>query len=222
MEVCNMAKIKAILFDFDGTLANTNGVVLESWKHVYEFLKMPLPQDTVIFKTFGENLEESFEKAFPNQNIEKLLKVYRTYMQEIFCKKVTLFDGMGELIKTLKEQGYKLGIVTSRYWSMLKEMGYDCEELHLMDTIISGDEVKEHKPHPMPCLKAIENLKVLPNEAIMVGDSSLDILCGKNAGLFTVLVAWSVCCKKEDAKGDKKPDFVIEKPKELLSILEKF
>ena len=215
-----MKKIKAVLFDFDGTLMDTNRIVLESWYHVYDTLGVPRDPDEKIVRTFGESLQDSLAAYFPGHDPEELLKVYRSYQQHHFRDLVHPFEGMPELIHELKDRGYKLAIVTSRLWQTLKNNCYDFRDEAYFDVIVDQNDTKAHKPDPEPCLIALRKLGVAADEAVMIGDAKYDTLCAKNAGVTSVLVAWSLACPPEKAVGDAKPDFIIEKPSDLLEILE--
>ena len=76
--------ITTILFDFDGTVANTNGLILDSWQHVYRTLSGREAAEADIKATFGEPLAVSMEKAFPNTPVEEAIDIYRTHQKDIF------------------------------------------------------------------------------------------------------------------------------------------
>ena len=131
---------------------------------------------------------------------------------------VTIFEGVYDTIKTLKENGYKIGIVTTKL-SDVVNMGLRLTKLdEFFDVIVALDHVKNAKPDPEPVLMALEQLGSSPEEAIMVGDNSHDILAGKNAGTKTAGVAWTL--KGRDFLASLQPDYLLDNMSDLLTILE--
>ena len=109
-----MKPITTVLFDFDGTIMNTNDVIIESWQHLFrtvEGKERPLED---IYQTMGEPLYVTMEKIIPGITVEEGVTIYRSFMIENFFKMIQPFPGMPELLETLKEKNYKTGLVTSR------------------------------------------------------------------------------------------------------------
>ena len=129
-------------------------------------------------------------------NLAPLRNEYSNY-EECFKDKIKAFPGMAELIKGLKEKGYKTGIVTSRLREStligLESMGL----LAYIDEIVTVEETDIHKHHPEPALICLDKLNRMAGESLMIGDSDFDIGCGNNAGMTTVLVGWSATAKSE-------------------------
>ncbi|MCF0150568.1 MAG: HAD-IA family hydrolase [Firmicutes bacterium] len=215
-----MSKIKAVLFDFDGTLIDTNQLVLDSWHNVYKAYGITPPADEVLTATFGQPLEDALAEFFPEYPVEESARHYRSFQQDHFSGTARLYEGIPQLLQELKARGYLLAIVTSRLWASLKSNKYEFHQQDLFDAIVSQEDTDVHKPQPEPCLIALRKLGISPEEAIMVGDSRLDILCGKNAGCKTALVGWSVAFPPETATGEAKPDHIIYHAQELLELLQ--
>ena len=211
--------IRAVLFDFDGTVANTNRLVLDSWQHTYRTLTGREEEEAVIRATFGEPLPVSMEKAFPDTPTEEAITVYRDHQKDIYEEMIEPFDGMPELMKALKEKGYLVAIVTSRMRNTtmvgLRKFGV----LEDIDCIVTCEDTDKHKPDPEPVLIALERLSVSAEEALMVGDSMFDIKCARNAGVKTVLVEWAEAATEEDRTGSDAPEYIIDRPEDLFEIL---
>lgn len=209
--------IDTILFDYDGTLMDTNEVVLQSWQHTFRTLKGKEEDPGVIRKTFGEPLVMTLAKLFPETPVEKSLDIYRSFQREVFADFVEVFPGMLELLQTLKDKGYRLGLVTSRTkdttWSGLEHYGMD----KYFDAVITAGDTDKHKPDPEPILITLDRMGAVPSQAIMVGDTMFDLLCAKNAGVKSVMVDWSVTMT-EDEKSQA--DYTIGTATELMDILE--
>lgn len=211
--------IRAVLFDFDGTVANTNRLVLDSWQHTYRTLTGKEAEEAVIKATFGEPLPVSMEKAFPDTPTDESIAIYRGHQKDIYEEMIEAFDGMPELMKALKEKGYLVAIVTSRMRNTtligLRKFGV----MEDIDCIVTCEDTDKHKPDPEPVLIALERLSVSAEEALMVGDSMFDIKCARNAGVKTVLVEWAEAATEEDRTGSDAPEYIIDRPEDLFEIL---
>ena len=216
-----MSSIDTVLFDFDGTVMDTNNVILMSWQHTFMTLRnREEPQENLV-KTFGEPLEMTMKKFFPDVPVEESVNIYRSFHHDNFSKLIKLFPGMEELITEVKRRGYKTGLVTSRLLRTTME-GLDKYGLKdRFDTIITAEDTTKHKPDPQPINIALEKLGFAAERAVMLGDTTFDMLCAKNAGVKAILVSWSLALAGKTAEelGEARPDYIIEKPEELFDII---
>ncbi len=214
-----MNKIKAVLFDFDGTIADTNEIILKSWRYIYKEYLGRVCRDEEVVGSFGEALADTLKARFPDVDLDEILNKFRNYQHSFFAEEVTLFSGMKELVQELKRRNYLTGIVTSRTKSqtMVGLQKFNMEEL--FDTFVSCEDTPAHKPDPAPCLIALKRLGVEPKDAIYIGDSRYDIQCAHNAGMQAVLVDWTICLPKEDRNGINRAEYTIMKAEELLDII---
>lgn len=211
--------IDTVLFDFDGTIMDTNNIILMSWKHTFKTLKNREEKQEVLVKTFGEPLEDTMKKFFPDVPLEKALETYRSYHRDNFGDFIKLFPGIKELLAKVKSLGYKTGLVTSRLRQTTVQGLEKYKILKYFDTVITADDTSAHKPNPEPIEIALRKLGSKAENTVMVGDTMYDILCGKNAGVGVVLVGWSVAIKDEADFEGNVPDYIINKPEELLEII---
>lgn len=215
-----MTKINTVLFDFDGTIMDTNNVILQSWQHTFRTLEGKERPEEEIYSTFGEPLNITMQKLLPQIPVEEGVAVYRSYHYSHFTDLISVFPGMLELLKEVKRRGYKIGLVTSRLLHTT-EIGlkkYEMEQY--FDAIITCEDCKKFKPDPEPVIIALERLGSAPEESVMIGDSMFDILCAKGAGVKTVLVNWTLGVSEEEKTGENSPDHIIETAESLLDILE--
>ncbi|WP_160677829.1 pyrophosphatase PpaX [Clostridium sp. C8-1-8] len=208
--------IKAVLFDLDGTLLDTNELIINSFKYTFKSMLNIDVSDEEITKNFGSPLYVSF-KNYTEDRIEEMIKVYRDYNEERHDTMCYAFDGVEILLSSLKQMGIKLGIVTSKRRS-LAEKGLKIAGIYdYLDIIITPEDTENHKPHGEPALKACKELGISTKEAIMVGDSHFDIMCGKNAGCYTCGVEYTalpITYLKE-----QNPDYFVKRPEELVDVV---
>lgn len=206
---------RALLFDFDGTLLDTNELIEQTFLGVLDkfFPGRYKAEDVIHFN--GPPLSETFSAIAPNQ-IDELIAAYRELNLELHDELVKEYDGVRETIRILKSRGHKLAIVSTKRRPTIERglaiMGLRQE----FDLIIGLDDVTHAKPHPEPVQLALEKLGVQPEEALMIGDNSHDIEGGKNAGVRTAGVAWSA--KGEAFLAKFGPDYMLTHISDLLEI----
>lgn len=214
-----MKKKDTVLFDFDGTVMDTNNVILMSWQHTFQTLENRREDERRLFKTFGEPLETTMKKFFPHVPVEESIEIYRSFHRDNFGELINLFPGMKELLAEVKIRGYKTGLVTSRLeQTTLQGLEKYCIKDYF-DVLVTADDTKKHKPDPEPINIALERLDSSPKNSIMVGDTMYDILCAKNAGVDVALVAWSAALKEDEDFNGSEPDYIIHRAEDLLDII---
>jgi pyrophosphatase PpaX len=210
------SNITTILFDLDGTLIDTNELIISTYLHTLEkyFPGKYGREDVLPF--LGPTLHEVFGAMDP-ERVEEMVLEYRTYNLANHDALVKEFVGVMETIEILKKKGYKLAIVTTKREDVafkgLRLMNLD----PFFDVMIAYDHVKKVKPDPEPIFLALEKLGSKPEETLMVGDNFHDVLAGKNAGTKTAGVAWTI--KGRDYLAKYEPDYMLENMTDLLSIL---
>ena len=100
-----MKKFDTVLFDFDGTIMNTNEVILRSWQHTFQTIEHRDEDVAKIIKTFGEPLEVTMKKFFPDVPVDEAVEIYRSYHRDNFGDLITVFPGMKNLLRQVKERG---------------------------------------------------------------------------------------------------------------------
>lgn len=212
-------KFNTVIFDFDGTVADTNKLIIDSWQHTYRVLAGREQDEDILKATFGEPLAISLENAFPDVPVDESINIYREHQLEIYEELIEPFNGMPELIKLLKEKGYKVGLLTSRLKPStmigLEKFGI----VSYFDSIITLENCTKHKPDPEPMLVALKSLEAKPEEAIMIGDSLFDIRCAHNAGVEAALVSWAVALSDPPTEGEDKPEYILNKAEDLLEVI---
>lgn len=210
--------IKAVLFDLDGTLINTNDLILKSFKHTFKTILDLEPTEEEITMNYGRPLQEIF-KSYDENRIEEMINCYRKINLELHDDECKEFADVDLMLQTLKNKGIKIGVVTSKKSDMAERGAKLMGIFKYFDTFITPEVTIRHKPEGEPVLKACENLGVSPSEALMVGDSPYDILAGKNAGAKTCGVKYTAL--PIEKLQESKPDFYVDKPLEILELVEK-
>jgi pyrophosphatase PpaX len=208
--------INTILFDLDGTLIDTNELIISSFLHTLNKFYPGKYQRQDVLPFMGPTLHETFS-SIDEERVQELIDTYREYNISNHDLLVKEFAGVFETVQWLKQQGYKLGIVTTKMSNVVM-MGLKLTKLdQFFDVIVAIDHVTHPKPHPEPIEKALQQLNAKPEEALMVGDNHHDIVGGKNAGTKTAGVAWSA--KGREHLAAYEPDFMLENMSDLRDIL---
>jgi len=183
--------ITTVLFDFDGTLADTNNLIINSFRHIYEkFQKDKDMDEKYILSTFGEPLITTMNRDFDMHNIEDVIASYREYQVERFNDEVFLYDKVTETLEFLKNRNISMGIVTSRLRKSTMDALENFKIIQYFDSIITADDTEVHKPNKEPLMMALNQLNKNPDQTLFVGDSKFDMECAINAGAIPVLVGW--------------------------------
>lgn len=208
--------IRTVLFDLDGTIVDTNELIVQSFLHSLEGeTPQPLTRE-IIIPNMGRPLVEQMEFFTGRKEVAAVIDKYRTFNVSKHDELVKEFPYVRAVMAKLHANGYKLGIVTSKIRKTtamgLKLCGLDT----YVSTIVTVEDVQKPKPDPEGIRKALKELGSTPEEAMMVGDSHYDIEAAKNAGVTSVGVTWS--WKGRAYLEEYKPDHFIDDMRELLPI----
>ena len=207
---------KALLFDFDGTLLDTNELIIETFMHVLNKRFPGQYQPVDCMKFIGPSLAETFTEIAPGE-AEQLIKEYREWNAVHHDELVKEYDGVVETLEKLKEIGIRLVIVSTKRRDTIARGLEIMGAAHLFEFVVGLDDVTHVKPNPEPILLAIEKLGVTKEDVIMIGDNSHDIEGGKNGGVRTAGVAWAL--KGQDFLQQFNPDYMLEHMSDLISIV---
>lgn len=184
---------KCLLFDLDGTILNTNNLVLESLKYTIRTHLDRDMADSRLYRYFGQPLITIMEDIDPLQ-AQAMVETYREYSAVKHDNLTEVFPQVPETLKELKKKGIATAVVTSKIKALAyRGMGlFQLEDY--FDICVAFEDTQKHKPDPAPVLKAMELLGITGrnNEVIMVGDSPYDIMCANNAGVTSAAVEWSL------------------------------
>ncbi len=204
--------IKAVIFDMDGVLVDTERYHEMAYKTVAKKFGVNLTEKEIIqFKgvTALENIKYLFKKYKINENAKKYTllkdKIYRS-----FLKNLKALPGVIELLKKFKKKKIKLALASS---GSRLNVGFILKKIKakkIFDVVIHGEQVKKGKPNPEIFLKAAKKLKVMPKDCVVIEDAINGVKAAKNAGMFCIGVATTFSKQKL-----KNADLIVDSLKEL-------
>lgn len=210
-------KITTLLFDLDGTLIDTNELIIASFLHTLEHYYPNQYTREDVYEFIGPSLRETFS-GIDLDRAEEMIEHYREHNHLHHDSLVQEFEGGYETIQALKERNYKVGIVTTKMRKAV-ERGLIKGRLDpFFDVVVTYDDVKNTKPDPEPIELALKLIGSTAEETIMIGDNSHDILAGKNAGTKTAGVAWTI--KGREYLEQYGPDYILDHMSDLLTIVD--
>ena len=182
---------RAILFDLDGTLIDSTRPIIESYHHTWRVHRGHTLPDAEWIGGLGTPLRVQFRRFTDDPaEVERMIATYRDWNLAHHDAMVRAFPGALEAVRTLKANGAKLAIVTSKnrhgVGRGLALCGFD----GLFPTLVTSDDLEASKPDPAPVLAALTALGEAPVDSLFVGDSPHDIAAGRDAGTRTAACLW--------------------------------
>lgn len=186
--------IKAVIFDLDGTAADTLDDLTNAMNAMLEHFGYPKRSRDEIrtFLGFGQTVfvtESLPEHARDKENVQKCAKYYDTYYAAHSVVLTRAFDGIPEILEKLHKKGIKTAIFSNKNQNHLDMITGKIIDPSLLDAALGAGEVK-HKPDPEGVLLLAEKFGVSPSECVIVGDTEVDILTAKNSSARAVGVTW--------------------------------
>ncbi|WP_373895288.1 HAD family hydrolase [Virgibacillus sp. CBA3643] len=182
--------IKAVIFDFDGTLANTLPLCFYAFKRVFKEFDNKDFSSEEIKAMFGPSETEILKENLAHEDSDRAIEMYYQTYVEHHSEFVDYNKEMDGLLRYLKDTGVKLGIVTGKAKRSLDISLAELQMDNLFHVIITGDDVSKPKPDSEGLLKALSVLGVESNEAVFIGDSDADIQAGLQAKVYTIGAQW--------------------------------
>lgn len=180
---------KGLLFDLDGTLIDSKKSVVDA---VYYTAQKYAPGH-FSYQAIESRFGESWNEYIKQLQVDNEREVYEDYMRYLIMhhdETVAIFPGVKEGLLELKKDGLKLAIVTNKE-RILTEHGLRAFGLDtLFDAVVTVDDVTKGKPDPEPINRAMEELQLKKEEALMIGDTTYDVLAAQRAGIDVAVVDW--------------------------------
>ena len=214
-----MGRINTILFDLDGTLVDSNEIIIQSFKQTFKYYQPNINYSREqLIEMIGPPLKETFKVVSENPEvIIEMIDYYRNFYQKHEFEYIKIYDNVIETLDMLTKLKINLGIVTTKFkesaMPSIKKFGLD---KYIKNYSFLGS-VPEHKPNPEPVFYVLKQFNNV-DKALMIGDNPSDIYAGKNANILTCGIEWTLVQEKLKATN---PDFWIKDYKELLQIINK-
>ena len=182
---------KAVIFDLDGVLVDSGEFHKQSWYDLARVEGFSLT-DEFFYSTFGmqnyQIIPQMLGTDVTPEEIERLSVLKEQRFRELVADKLTLLDGVPELIEKLKSSGFLLAVGSSAPWVNLDFMLRQVKIDNCFDTLVCGDEITHSKPAPDTFLKAAEKLSVSPDRCVVVEDAVQGVEAAIAAGMATVAI----------------------------------
>lgn len=203
--------MKTIILDFDGTIADTQGVIVATMLDTFSRLGLPDVDEDEIRPTIGLPLWDMFAMLCgitDKEMIDRCVETYRDCFMGHCEGNVILYPGVAETLTKWKQDGMTLAIATSRGRDSLIPMLRSLGILHLIDMAVTVEDVEHAKPAPDMVLKILAATGTDSADALVVGDTTFDIEMGKAAGCKTCGVTYGNHSREQLLTAE--PDFVVE------------
>ncbi len=208
--------IKAVLFDLDGTLIDTNELIIQSFQYALRELRPSLSRAEII-PQMGKTLVEQLNVLSGQSDVSELIKQYREYNVAHHHQLVRIFPGVTEVLSSLRQHGLRVGVVTTKMRaSAMRSLTFFGLQ-NWVEVLVTVEDVENPKPHPEPIQKAISLLNCTPQQTLMVGDSQFDLVAAQQAGVGAIGVAWSL--KGEDHLRQFPPLTIVQEMAELFDLV---
>ncbi|MFC5451240.1 HAD family hydrolase [Paenibacillus aestuarii] len=208
-----------ILFDFDGTLADTLPASFEAFRTVFKKYDGQDVTNEQLVSMFGPTEDEIITINFAQQAaVAEAIREYYVLYEKAHASMHEI-NPIQELLILLKEAGKHIAVITGK---SRKAFDISSEALQLsqyFDFVVTGDDVEKPKPDPEGIFKAMEFFAAAPDEAVFLGDSNADILAGKAAGVQTYAVQW--LSTYQSVKYDVEPDAIFKNIAEFASLFKR-
>jgi phosphoglycolate phosphatase/pyrophosphatase PpaX len=210
--------IKHVCFDLDGTLVDSKITILESTKAALDKLKIPhdIPED-IFSNMIGKHFVDIFiELKMDTVDFDQFISIYKALYFD-FIDLSYLYPDVEKTLHDLNEKKVKVSLLTTKVQEQADKIIDHFGLRSSFNYVMGRRNGIEHKPSPEPLLLICKELQVKPDETLIVGDTELDIQCGKNADAKTCGVTYGY--RNKDQIEKEKPDFIISGLNELRKII---
>jgi len=213
----NARRIKLVIFDLDGTLADAFSAIADSINFMLRKMGRKPRSLYAVKRSVGWGVDTLVNSFIEPEKAAEALAIFRSHHDKRLRRNIRLLPGAKTLLPYLKKKGYLLAIASNRPTQfchiILKALRVD----RYFDFVICGDAVKRPKPAPDMVRHILRTAGVRPGEAVYVGDMSVDVLCGRRAGVFTIGIPTGSCTRQEIQEAG--PDMIIERLTQLKGLV---
>lgn len=212
--------MKLLIFDFDGTIGDTAGLIIKTMQQTMHAMQLPVLPPETCATTIGLPLAQCFTHILPisEEKGEQCAACYRELFEHNKNQlQIRMFPHVKETLRTLHERGFVLTIATSRQRPSLVHFLEQMGVLSCFSYLVTVLDVEQAKPAPDMVIKTLRHFGVEAQDALVIGDTRFDILMGQRAGAHTCGVTWGNCTRAELEEAGA--ESIIDDMQELASSL---
>lgn len=211
--------IRYLVFDFDGTLADSTEGIIKTTRATFARMGLPMPEDRDVRQGIGLPLRGALRTAgIPEDRIEEGADIYHEVFYEVAPKHIVLFPGAKEALEGLASRGYRMAIATSRSEHSLVMLLGEHGIAQYFEVLGSVGCVDNPKPAPDIVLWVLGRMGATPDQTLVIGDTVYDIQMGKAAGCSTCAVTYGN--HGPDQLRTSSPDYMVDDLRELPELLQ--
>ena len=204
----------AVVWDLDGTLVDSAADIAASLNRLLAEEGLPALAGERIRGMIGEGVRTLIRRGLAahqvtpaDERLDDLVERFLVIYSEAATQSTRLFDGAREALQMLRDAGLRQGICTNKPEAITRQVLAGLGIADLFDVVVGGDTVPRNKPDPLPLRTALSGLDALPEQALMVGDSAIDVLTAHAAGVAVVFVTFGY---GPEPPGSHSPDYRID------------
>lgn len=211
--------IESVIFDLDGTLVKSHKTIYMATVSTLEKMNLSTQFDkNMFYSLLGHHFNDIFRGCGINvPNMSEFISIYKKYYKD-FLDLSVIYPNTFETLEILKEMKIKLALLTTKSHEQAKSLSEYFELDRYLDIVVGRKKDIPHKPAPDQYLSICNNLNVLPENSMMVGDTELDVLCAKNAGASSCAVEYGY--RTIDELNQYSPDYIIKNLLEVINLVE--
>ena len=217
MTQLKMVQIKLIIFDLDGTLVDAYPAIISSFNYTMQRLNYPVQNALAIRRAVGWGDGNLLRPFIKEKDVCVALSIYRKHHKLALLKESRLFPKVYKVLAYLKNKGYRFAVASNRpsrfSWILIRHLKLE----KYFDYVLCADKLKHIKPHPEIINRIMQRFALKPEQALYVGDMTIDAQAGRRAKVETIIVTTGSSTKSEIKK--ERPYRIIDRISELLKIL---
>ena len=205
-------KYDVILFDMDGTIANSDPMIVEAFHILYDKYKGGNRRpDSEVYYFSGPPIRETLKVEFPEYDQKFMFDEFHRISRKLYDTHILQYPHCKEVLNELKKEGFKLGVVTNKTHDLTLVALHILDLDDVFEVVVGSTDVSKCKPDKEGMIKAINFFNSSPDRAIYIGDNSSDLETANNAGVDCCLVHWG----PRELPKDINPTFMIDSYLEL-------
>jgi phosphoglycolate phosphatase len=209
--------VQAVIFDFDGTLADSYAAITASVNHVRASYGLPPLEESVVRRSVGRGPEALMRDAVPGADVSAAVGVYRAHHPSVMLCGTQLLPGVAKTLTHLRRSGLRLAVCSNKPRLFTQRLLDYLQLASLVEVVVGPEDVPRPKPAPDMLQLAVERLRLTPSSVLYVGDMVIDVQTARAAGVAVwVLATGSQAAAELEEAG---PDRLLEEFEELTCLV---